>query len=68
MLTFKQLGEMGYCPKTKYGFGKPLPLEFKLKESVPHEIFIRMPLQLNVLYSTDNVNGSHILLSKQRKL
>jgi len=50
MLSYIELSRLGYCPKQKYGFGKPFPPGFRLPQSVEHSIWKQMPLQIQVMY------------------
>jgi hypothetical protein len=61
MLTYRELAVLGYCPATKYGYMKPLPEGWEFPKECPHDVFIQLPLQIQIFYSTTNRYGVHTL-------
>ena len=61
MLTYRELAVMGYCPSKNYGYMKSMPVDFKMPPTVTHEVFKLMPLQIQVMYGLDIVDGKHSL-------
>lgn len=50
LFDYAALAQMGFCPEKKYGWMKRLPEGFEVPGECPHCIFVKMPLQLQVMY------------------
>lgn len=61
MLIRNELIELGFIPKTNYTMGRAFPPGWKLPETIPTNVWKKLPLYINIRYNSIPVDNMHKL-------
>jgi hypothetical protein len=64
MLTFQEMADLDLCPRQKYGWNKVLEKPYPKPEQISDQIYRSLPLQMQVYYSMESVNGMRQKINK----